>query len=91
MFECHQIPVLLIELVEVSEIKELLVVLESALPLHFNVSRVHLGHHHVRQHCGKHIRSSHQSNVRTPIVVILSEISPASCGFNETLGAGIET
>ena len=28
--------------------------------------------------------------MRTPIVVILSEISPAYSGFNEALGAGIE-
>ena len=91
MLQSHQVPVLWIKLVEVSEIEKLLVVLESAFFLHFYVSGVHFRNHHIRQYASENISHSHHCNVGTPVVVVLLEVSPPYCFLYQAFHAGVET
>ena len=77
-------------LVEVPEIKEIPVVVESAPLGDLLVGRVDLSDHHIHQHCGQHQSDSSKEEEACPLSSEVVETDSSDCSFDQHLHARVE-
>ena len=91
MLHSHQEPILRVELEQISEVKEVSVVVESAASRHVLVRRVDLRYHHVHQHCGHYESDASEEEETHPLASQLPESDCSYSCLDQHLQAGINT
>ena len=86
----HEEAVLGVELVEVSELEELLVVVESASARDLLVGRIYLGDDDVHEHSRNDESHAPEEEEATPLVTEVGEADSPHSPFQEHLEAGVE-
>ena len=90
MLDRHEEAVLGVELVEVSELEELLVVVESASARDLLVGRIYLGDDDVHEHSRNDESHAPEEEEATPLVTEVGEADSPHSPFQEHLEAGVE-